>query len=525
MTVSERCSILSLRENHGVPSEGVPGMGALNEKPEAEGAAEQGPVRVEVENFGPIRQGAVTLKPLTVFIGPNNSGKSYMAMLVDALSETLDALVGEHRLVRQQPSNPGDWPASLGDGLTSLADRLSAMAPGAVLTVPQPLTDDVGAYLLRRTFERDLQYALMRSFSCGTADLVPPGESHFGVALGTTGSSVAVRSAGNGLSAQELPATALPSAAIRRSGTSERWIVAGGGDADLSPTADGRPRITQLEHALRLVALANLDSGAWGQLSSRAHYIPATRSGIMQVHRTLAASIIEQVTAFGNGASAAGVVSGTTADLLTDMLRLDPSHSAAFSQVICQFERDTLGGEVVAETLGEFAYPTISYRLDGMSIPLPRASSTVSELAPIILMLKHTIEQGDVAIIEEPEAHLHPANQAKLAHLLVRLVRRGLRLIITTHSDYLLEQLGNFVMLSGVTAESRRERHGYQEDDYLTPEEVGVYLFRPDEEAGGHVIEPVTVDQEDGIYLDEFLRVNEVLYDETIRIRREILDE
>ena len=39
-------------------------------------------VGIEVRNFGPISRGKVTLKPLTIFVGPNSSGKSYIAMLV-----------------------------------------------------------------------------------------------------------------------------------------------------------------------------------------------------------------------------------------------------------------------------------------------------------------------------------------------------------------------------------------------------------------------------------------------------------
>ena len=42
-------------------------------------------ISVTVKDFGPIIEGTVELKPLTVFIGPNNSGKSYMATLVYAL--------------------------------------------------------------------------------------------------------------------------------------------------------------------------------------------------------------------------------------------------------------------------------------------------------------------------------------------------------------------------------------------------------------------------------------------------------
>src|SRR5947207_4554784 len=36
----------------------------------------------QVSAFGPIRHANVRLRPLTIFVGPNNSGKSYMAMLI-----------------------------------------------------------------------------------------------------------------------------------------------------------------------------------------------------------------------------------------------------------------------------------------------------------------------------------------------------------------------------------------------------------------------------------------------------------
>src|SRR5689334_14110460 len=36
---------------------------------------------VTATNFGPLANGKIVLKPLTVLIGPNNAGKSFMAML------------------------------------------------------------------------------------------------------------------------------------------------------------------------------------------------------------------------------------------------------------------------------------------------------------------------------------------------------------------------------------------------------------------------------------------------------------
>jgi Uncharacterized conserved protein len=44
-------------------------------------------LEVEIENFGPISSGKARLRPLTIFIGPNNSGKPYTAMLIRSIFE------------------------------------------------------------------------------------------------------------------------------------------------------------------------------------------------------------------------------------------------------------------------------------------------------------------------------------------------------------------------------------------------------------------------------------------------------
>ena len=42
-------------------------------------------VQIEVQNFGPIEQAEIDLRPLTVFVGENNTGKTYLAALIYAL--------------------------------------------------------------------------------------------------------------------------------------------------------------------------------------------------------------------------------------------------------------------------------------------------------------------------------------------------------------------------------------------------------------------------------------------------------
>ena len=92
-------------------------------------------------------------------------------------------------------------------------------------------------------------------------------------------------------------------------------------------------------------------------------------------------------------------------------------------------------------------YPEFRYRPQKVeqALRMSQSSSMVSELAPLVLFLRGIVQPGDTLIIEEPEAHLHPAAQTKIALTLARLVRIGVRVIITTHSDWLLEQIGNLV--------------------------------------------------------------------------------
>lgn len=47
-------------------------------------------IQVTVRDFGPIEHGRVDLRPLTVFVGPSNTGKTYMSILIYALHRGLN---------------------------------------------------------------------------------------------------------------------------------------------------------------------------------------------------------------------------------------------------------------------------------------------------------------------------------------------------------------------------------------------------------------------------------------------------
>jgi predicted ATP-dependent endonuclease of OLD family len=82
---------------------------------------------------------------------------------------------------------------------------------------------------------------------------------------------------------------------------------------------------------------------------------------------------------------------------------------------------------------------------DDLEIDLYNASSSIKQLAPILLYLRYRASKGDLIIIDEPEMNLHPESQAKLLEALAILVNLGVKVLLTTHSPYFMSHLNNLV--------------------------------------------------------------------------------
>ena len=82
------------------------------------------------------------------------------------------------------------------------------------------------------------------------------------------------------------------------------------------------------------------------------------------------------------------------------------------------------------------------------SIPLHLASSSARGLSDLYFFLQHVAGPNHLLIIDEPESHLDTHNQILMARLLVRCVHAGLKVLVTTHSDYLVKEFNNLIMLS-----------------------------------------------------------------------------
>ena len=152
-------------------------------------------------------------------------------------------------------------------------------------------------------------------------------------------------------------------------------------------------------------------------------------------------------------------------------------------------------------------------------LELHLTSSATVELLPLVIFLKHFSKIKDrLLVIEEPEAHLHPKAQIEMARLLVMLVNAGAKVLVTTHSDYILNEISNCIKLSEANDKSVGDylkKHKLSKETIIDKERVSSYLFR--DKDGTTEVKDLTIDKY-GIANDNFDEILDELLDRTEEI-------
>lgn len=118
---------------------------------------------------------------------------------------------------------------------------------------------------------------------------------------------------------------------------------------------------------------------------------------------------------------------------------------------------------------GNFEYnlenDTIHYQLPQSEdrVDFELLSSSLKSIFGLDLFLKHN-KIGDWLFCDEPEMNLHPKNQVIVAKLLYELVKEGYKLLVSTHSDYLVKTIINCGLKDRV-----------EKNDF--PQKINVYNF------------------------------------------------
>jgi len=134
-----------------------------------------------------------------------------------------------------------------------------------------------------------------------------------------------------------------------------------------------------------------------------------------------------------------------------------------------------IGGEYIVTKNYELYYVPKGKRV---KLTMDASSSAVRSLLDVGFYLRHVAMPGDILMVDEPELNLHPDNQRRIARLFSRLVNIGIKVFITTHSDYIIKELNTLIMLNQQDERIRKiaEIEKYKESELLDPKRVKVFM-------------------------------------------------
>lgn len=167
----------------------------------------------------------------------------------------------------------------------------------------------------------------------------------------------------------------------------------------------------------------------------------------------------------------------------------------------------------------------IIYNYKNLRIPLTAAASSIKELSPLFLLLNQ-FESKDLSILfEEPEAHLHPSLQRKVALLLSYLVNNGAYLQVSTHSDYFTNQINNIIKCSIIknnaadkykTHKEEFEKLGLSESVIFDYTLLSAYYFERHDDGSVRIVKQNIL--EEGVPFDTFENTVNKMVNETNEI-------
>ncbi|MFZ2449767.1 MAG: AAA family ATPase [Methylovulum miyakonense] len=181
----------------------------------------------------------------------------------------------------------------------------------------------------------------------------------------------------------------------------------------------------------------------------------------------------------------------------------DRIETSVYSEYAQSIEKNVLGGKYEVDEFGNvFFLPSDSQN----KLPLHFSSSTVKTLFGLVFYLEHIAKSGDYLMIDEPELNLHPDNQREVARILAQLVNAGIKVVVSTHSNYFMREINNLIMLKNEFAgvEELRQKYQYHENELLDKYRVSAYLFDK------KTIFPMPIDEE-GIIVETFDTVTDAL--------------
>lgn len=487
---------------------------------------------LEVKNFGPIAGAKLELCPLTIFVGPSNTGKTYLAYLIYALHQFFGGAGLYARSGRSRPhtfrvdKKLNQKGIEIASSILEEFERKgkTSIASNVEVAIPSEFT----GFIKRYQTERNHQFgkAIQECFGLtgNEAMLIRRGQD-------SKGSRIVLKrlTEENEMIFEQQ---------FKISHEDVSTMVKLNKELPLDIRADDAHYFQKIvEHydspdqftfvnVLSVVDNLLLPSLVY-PMHMPAYYLPADRTGIMHAHNAVSETQVArdlEMAKMSERERVSPLFSGVLSDFIRHLIKLNPGNLRLIESrrddvdLGTGIENEILEG--IIQAFGVSGYPDFRYSPAGWkgennSLSMMHSSSMVSELAPLVLYLRYYVSPSSVLIVDEPEAHLHPEMQVKLARQLAKLVTKGVRVIATTHSEWLLEELANIVRRSEIDDISDTD------DISLQSKDVGAWLFSKKNKQNGAFVNRINID-DSGLYPTDFEDVSIALHNEWAEITSKI---
>lgn len=455
---------------------------------------------LEVKNFAKIKVAKVCVNKYSVFVGPNNCGKTFLMQLIEGINGYWNKLI----------DNSAMNTLLYKESESSKVFEINATSFSEFVKV------------INRNIESELQNIVSDTFEKN----IPIGELNIEIKLEPDEEYTIYDGKGaesieqlfkqtqnmqdeNALDILDNMNGRTPFGLLykknRKDDSGLTWALTMGTD-NIEP-----------EVAKRLVAmLLKLDS----------FFMPASRNGLMLLYREFFAHKTDSLLSFQKSGGTMQEQESRLLNLTKPMYNflrflqtysLDEKHMEHFQKEIQFYNEKIIDGHITTDGQNGIQY---SNRLGMENVPMYLTSSMVNEVAPLFLVMtsKNNYERF---IIDEVEASLHPEKQRELVRLLNRLYNRGCKFIISTHSDTFVNKLNNLAILSNYVHNNDDENilNQFEVDktDLIKIEDLYVYEFVQTESGQCEVHEKI-FNSKYGYQFDLFTQSALTIYNEAVKL-------
>jgi len=388
-------------------------------------------MNIQFKNLGKIKDTSLELKPLTVIIGPNNTNKTYMAYSIYGIHKFIRNRIAPFSNSDQVIQEPNIWKLKLDTGFCrQLRTKIRASA--------KQFQQEMTAYF--QDSSKKLFSTTDFSVTLTDTEIL----SSINLARGT--SNYSIGRTRYRVSREDKFITLRPTS-----------------KTDAVPIAEEFPMTTGIARTMMM---------HWAILSviSDPFLLPAERNAFIITYKTLIGGRNREVT-------------GRRLRKSEQATLFEPEPSFRYPAPVEDFLQFLYDSEQERNITSPEEYVNIAayiekhlqntnrthYRATGLgyelavevskdlTIDLYNASSSIKQLAPLLIYLQQRASRNDLIIIDEPEMNLHPESQAKLLEALAIMVNSGIKVLLTTHSPYVMQHLNNIVLL-GKSSASEREQ-------------------------------------------------------------------